>query len=178
LIGLSTGGRVATRLALDFPEDLSELVLVSTKSEPALDILVELRELAEIAKNGKVVDAAEQFYRNHYQRLADAAPDLMVKLKESWRNENGEGFAGVAAAISAMESVTSRIGEIRASTLAIAGELDPACHPYIAWYERVMADCKGTIVPQSGHFVNVEQPKIFNQLVLDFLSHHSEKASG
>ena len=170
LVGLSTGGRVATRLALDYSNDISELVLVSTKSEPAIEILVELQELAEIALKGNVAKAAEIFYINHYQRLADAAPDLMDRLKDSWQNKNGDGFAGVALAISTMESVTSRISEIRLPALAIAGQLDPPCHPYLAWYERSMADCHGFIVPESGHFVNVEQPKIFNQLLLAFLS--------
>ena len=45
-----TGGRISTRFALDFPEDLSDLILVSTKTEPALDIKVELRMQAAIAR--------------------------------------------------------------------------------------------------------------------------------
>jgi pimeloyl-ACP methyl ester carboxylesterase len=69
-----------------------------------------------------------------------------------------------------MESVTTRIGEIRAPTLAIAGALDPSCHPYLAWYERTIPDCQGVIVPGAGHFVNVERPERFNELLLDFLA--------
>jgi 3-oxoadipate enol-lactonase len=170
LVGLSTGGRVATRLALDHPEDISELILVSTKSEPALEIKTELEELANTAISESEASAAQQFYSTHYQALADAAPSLMKKLEKGWRDEPGDGFAGVAIAISAMESVTTRISEIRVPALAIAGELDPPCHPYLAWYERSMADCRGFIVPGAGHFVNVEQPERFNQLLSTFLT--------
>lgn len=169
LVGLSTGGRVATRLALDHPDDISELVLVSAKSEPALDIKTELRELSEIAWNGDVLTAVQTFYDNHYQRLTQAAPELADKLIDSWRVKSGDGFAGVAIAISEMDSVTTRVSEIKVPTLAIAGELDPPCHPFIAWYERQIPNCKGVIVSGAGHFVNVEQPEIFNQILLDFL---------
>jgi pimeloyl-ACP methyl ester carboxylesterase len=170
LVGLSTGGRVATRLALDYPDDLSELVLVSAKSEPALDIKTELQELSEIAWGGDVLTAVHTFYDNHYQRLTNADPKLVDKLIDSWRDKSGDGFAGVAIAISEMESVTARIDEIKVPTLAIAGELDPPCHPFIAWYERQISNCKGVIIPGAGHFVNVEQPEIFNHHLIDFLA--------
>jgi pimeloyl-ACP methyl ester carboxylesterase len=169
LVGLSTGGRVATRVALDYPNDVSKLVLVSTKSEPAVEIKVELDTLSKIALNDSEASAAKLFHLNHYQRLANAAPSLMKTFEEVWFDKPGNGFAGVATAISTMESVTKRIAEIQVPTMAIAGELDPPCHPYLAWYERSMANCQGFIVPESGHFVNVERPELFNQLLSDFL---------
>ena len=169
LVGLSTGGRVATRLALDYPDDLSELVLVSTNSEPALEIKGELTELSKIALAGNVLDAVQKFYSKHYQRLAQVSPELVDKLIKGWRGKNGDGFAGVATAISEMDSVTSRVSKIKVPTLAIAGELDPPCHPYLAWYEREIENCKGFIMPGSGHFMNVEQPESFNLHMLDFL---------
>jgi len=170
VVGLSTGGRVATRLALDYPEDIAELVLVSTKSEPAIEIWHELRELSRIAEEGDVALAIERWYDRHYQELADAAPGLVHTLKDGWRQGSGSGFAGVARAITEMESVTTRISEIRAPTLAVAGELDPPCHPYVAWYERSIPGCQGVIVPAAHHFVNVEQPDRFNDLLLEFLA--------
>jgi len=38
VVGLSMGGRVAMRLALDYPQDVAALALVSAKSEPAREI--------------------------------------------------------------------------------------------------------------------------------------------
>jgi pimeloyl-ACP methyl ester carboxylesterase len=170
LVGLSTGGRVATRLALDYPGDLTGLVLVSTKSEPAREIKAELEDLGKIAERGDVASAVELWYDAHYQRLTNAAPNLAQEMKAGWRDKPADGFIGAARAITEMESVTTRVAEIRAPTLAIAGALDPSCHPYVAWYERTIPHCQGVIVPGSGHFVNVQQPDRFNELLLAFLA--------
>ncbi|MBU1682538.1 alpha/beta hydrolase [Patescibacteria group bacterium] len=170
LVGLSTGGRVSIKLALSYPNDISELVLVSTKSEPALDIRSELKELSDIAFGGDVISAVNQFYSKHYQRLSRAAPELVNKMLASWRNTGGEGFTGVANAITEMESVTSSICQLKMPALAIAGQLDPSCHPFLAWYERTMINCRGIIIPDSGHFVNVEQPTLFNEALISFLN--------
>lgn len=71
LVGLSTGGRIATRLALDYPEGIAALALVSTKSEPAREIQAELQVLGRMVERGEVAAAVEQWYDAHYQRLAE-----------------------------------------------------------------------------------------------------------
>ena len=174
IVGLSMGGRVAMRLALDHPQDVAALALVSAKSEPAREIQADLEALAQRVEQGKVAvaSAVEEWYTERYQRLAICAPDLTLTLKAEWRQKSGSGFIGAARAIIEMESMTTRISEIRAPTLAVAGELDSPCHPFIAWYERSIPDCRGTIVPEAAHFVNVEQPERFNELLLEFLSSH------
>lgn len=174
LVGLSTGGRVSTKLALTYPDDLSELVLVSTKSEPALDIRNELKELSAMALGGDISTAVKQFYNNHYQRFIDVAPELIERMLTTWNNSNGDGFAGVADAITGMDSLTLRIHELKMPTLAIAGQLDPSCQPFLAWYERSIENCRGIIIPGAGHFVNVEQPTLFNEALISFLNDQNQ----
>jgi len=170
VVGLSMGGRVAMRLALDHPQDVVALALVSTKSEPAREIQAELEALAQRVEQGEVESVVEEWYDERYQRLAVYAPDLNRKLKAEWRQKSGSGFIGAARAIIEMESMTTRISEIRASTLAVAGALDSPCHPFVAWYERSIPDCRGVIVPETAHFVNIEQPERFNDLLLMLLA--------
>jgi pimeloyl-ACP methyl ester carboxylesterase len=157
-------------LALDYPDDLAALVLVSTKSEPAREIKAELEDLGVMAEQGDVASAVELWYDTHYQRLTHAAPDLVGEMKAVWRDKPADGFIGAARAITEMESVTTRLSEIRVPTLAVAGALDSSCLPYLAWYERTIPDCQGVIVPRAGHFVNVQQPERFNELLLAFLA--------
>lgn len=170
VVGLSMGGRVAMRLALDHPQDVAALALVSAKSEPAREIQGELDALVQRAEQGEVASVVEKWYDERYQRLAVYAPDLNRKLKAEWRQKSGSGFIGAARAIIEMESMTTRISEIRAPTLAVAGALDSPCHPFVAWYERSIPDCRGVIVPEAAHFVNIEQPERFNDLLLMFLA--------
>jgi 3-oxoadipate enol-lactonase len=171
LVGLSTGGRVATHIAINYPESIAKLVLVSTKSEPAREIINELAELNSIAESGNLPLAVSRWYQGHYKRLEDAAPQLYQALIDEWAGRPASGFVGAARAITEMESVTALIPKIHVPTLAVAGEQDTACQPYLAWYERSIPDCRGVIIPYSGHFVNIEQPQKFNDALLDFLSH-------
>jgi len=175
LVGLSTGGRVSTMLALTYPDDLSELVLVSTKSEPALDIRYELKEQSAVALGGDVSSAVKQFYENHYQRLINAAPIMAEQMLATWNNGMSEGFAGVADAITEMDPLTTRMHELSMPTLAIAGQLDSSCQPFIAWYERSIGNCRGILIPDAGHFVNVEQPMLFNDALISFLNDQKMK---
>lgn len=174
VVGLSMGGRVAMRLALDHPQDVAALVLVSAKSEPAREIRAELEALVQKVEQGQVAPAVEEWYDGHYQRLAEHAPDLTRKMQAECCHSPGNGFVGAAQAIVEMESMTSRVSEIRAPTLAVAGALDSPCHPFVAWYERSIPACWGTIVPEAAHFVNIEQVRRFNNLLLAFLAEQAE----
>ena len=170
VVGLSMGGRVGLRLALDYPQDVTALALVSAKSEPAREIGFELGALAARAEQGEVDTVVAEWYDERYQRLAGYAPELTRDLIEEWRTKPGSGFAGAARAIIEMESMTTRVSEISVPTLAMAGALDSPCLPFVAWYERVIPECRGVIVPEAAHFVNIEQPERFNDLLLTFLA--------
>jgi 3-oxoadipate enol-lactonase len=170
VVGLSMGGRVALRLALDYPQDIAALVLVSAKSEPAREIKTELEALAKRAEQGNLGGAVADWFTAHYQRLFEYAPELTNTLLEEWQKKSANGFAGAARAISEMESMTPRVSEISNHTLSVVGSLDTPCHPFMAWYERSMPDCRGVIVPDAHHFVNIEQSEQFNDLLLSFLS--------
>jgi pimeloyl-ACP methyl ester carboxylesterase len=171
LVGLSMGGRVAMRFTLDYPDEIAALVLVSSKSEPALEAKDDLEALIKMVEQGQIDWAIGEWYkRPSYHRLAAAAPDLVARFKAEWHGKSGDGFIGAARAIIEMEPMSQRLSEINVPTLALAGELDPLCHPYVELYERSIPHCQANIVHASGHFVNVEQPDHFNNVLLAFLN--------
>lgn len=63
-----------------------------------------------------------------------------------------------------------RLGEIRAPTLVVVGDLDV---PYVlagaTMLEEGIAGAQKVVIPGAAHMVPMEQPDMFNRLVLDFL---------
>lgn len=64
----------------------------------------------------------------------------------------------------------TRLGDIRAPTLVIIGELDtPDFHEIASTVARGIPGATKVILPGVGHMANMENAEAFNQLVLDFL---------
>jgi hypothetical protein len=60
--------------------------------------------------------------------------------------------------------------EIRVPTLIIVGEYDiPDCHAHAGAMETGIAGSERVIINKAGHIVPLEQPAVFNELVLRFL---------
>jgi pimeloyl-ACP methyl ester carboxylesterase len=94
-------------------------------------------------------------------RLKTAEMNQTALAKGGWAAEDGPPLGPPAA---------ERLGEIQARTLIIAGALD---HPEIVRAAGVMAaaipDAKQVIIDDAAHLPNMEQPKAFNETVLNFL---------
>ena len=55
-------------------------------------------------------------------------------------------------------------------TLIIAGDEDEPCLDASLWLKRTMPYSGLALLPKTGHCVNLEEPDLFNRLVLDFLT--------
>jgi pimeloyl-ACP methyl ester carboxylesterase len=63
-----------------------------------------------------------------------------------------------------------RLGEIKAPTLAVVGDLDmPDILDIVDSIEKTVTGAKKIIVPGVAHMVNMEKPEEFNAIVLNFL---------
>ena len=82
---------------------------------------------------------------------------------------SGDGFDhAFLAGQGAMEPLPSRLGEVRATTLVIAGALDPA-RPRAEQVAVGIPNARLAIVDGAGHTPHLERPDAFVSLVLDFL---------
>lgn len=169
VVGVSLGGMIAQHLALDYPEKMGKLVLVVTLPRPSEYLTKALSSWSGMAEQDRfrelMLDNLEKMYtedflnKNKWMRLTagkfgkpDSYDRFLIQAKAGLEHNCYE-----------------RLGQIKAPTLVIGGELDVTVG---AEGSRELADripgSRLFMYPQYGHAL-YEEDKGFNQRVLDYL---------
>ena len=162
-VGLSLGGCVGLRLALDAPERLDKLVVACTVSrfgEPAQ--WLERAETVRTEGLEAIVDAV-------LGRWFTPAFDGVPAYREMILSTAPEGYARCCEALARWD-VGAALGEITTPTLVVAGAEDPTAPP--AEMEPLVAAIAGSrfaVIPEAAHMAPVERPAEFNRLLEEFL---------
>ncbi len=173
-VGYSLGGRVALQLALDRPDLVERLVLVSASAGIEDDDDRAARKeadeaLAAALEEGGIDEFIEEWLAQPL--FATLAPE---KAGLEARRENTP--AGLAASLrlmgqGSMEPLWRRLLDLRVPVLVVAGELDEAyCLQAVhlgGWMGEVASLA---LVPAAGHACHLEQPDRFVKLLLAFLA--------
>lgn len=158
LVGHSMGAGVSRMYALMYPQHIAGLV--------SADGLLDIRPFAELAKRATPM--------THARRVAAIEGMFVPQTTEPLRNEIrammlrpshetsvGANAAMLDPAIQSNAVVTAPALTIWAASRNIAG-LDERTR-------ELFPDWEGVVIPHTGHFVMMEQPKKFNALLLAFL---------
>ena len=160
------GGRIGRHLALRYPERLKSLTMVSTN--PGFDTLSadELRRFVTERANRTPV-ASLLGSRAISSALAEVQASVAQLREQSY-------LKMLEASI--LQDRAAPIERIRLPTLIIAGDEDRVLPTALT---RSMAaripGAKLVFMEGVGHFPNLEQPDVFNQVVLDFITAQEEK---
>src|SRR5919201_5117141 len=149
--GLSLGGAVGMRLALDAPERLDRLVLCCTSARFATPDFWE--ERARIVRESGVEAVADVVLERWF---TPEFPDVR-RYREMLVSTPGEGYARCCEAVRDWD-VHGHLGGIRAPTLAIAGADDPSTPP--ADLEAIATEIPGArlvVLERARHLANVER---------------------
>jgi len=170
VVGLSLGGCVAQQMALDDPERIRSLALVNTfarfdPGKPGNAIPLAFRMavlgLVGLPTQARFV-AARLFPKPGQEPLRKMAAERIAA-------NDPATYRRLLFAIRAFD-VTNRLSEIICPTLVIAGDRDTTV-PLRA--KRLLAvsipDARLEIVAGSGHATPIDQPEMFNRLVLNFV---------
>jgi len=179
VVGLSMGGGVAQILALEHPDLVVGLGLVSTSSEfpdETRERFVSRAAVAERDGMAAVVDATvPRWFTPEFTQLH---PDEVARTRRGVLAIDPAAFAAASRA-NAVRDLTARLDEVRCPVLFVGGADDPA-RPQRALdiYRRTLPDLRAEIVEGTSHLVPVEAPDRFNAVLLAFLAeldaHHDE----
>lgn len=173
IVGLSTGGAIGQTMAVEYPQRLARLVVVSTWThcDPWFRRLFEARR-AMYLEAGSALHAMFHplwLYPPDYVNAHDAEID-------EERRKAVAGAPPVEVSIGRIDAIMAfdrrnDLGRIRAPTLIVAADNDyitPAYHAEAL--ARAIPGSKLVIMKGGGHSVSKTRPEEFNRLVLEFLA--------
>jgi 3-oxoadipate enol-lactonase len=168
LCGLSLGGAVGLYLGATAPERLNRLIVAC--SSLSFDPPERWRERAEAVRaDGMTAISRTAVQRWFTTTTQSDEPELVDRFRIRLEATPPEGYAASSEALAAWDFRGS-VAEVLVPTLVVAATEDTATPPDEG---RSIADgvprAHLEVVDDAAHFVNVEQPKRFSQLVLQHL---------
>ncbi len=181
LVGNSMGGFITSEVAIQFPQRVDRLVLVSaagittanvfrapTRTAGRLAAVLAARSAARhrsLASRRVTRHMALTLVARHPSRLkADLAYEGLFK---------GVGKPGFRDALRACleYDFRERLGEIRSPTLIVWGEDDMVLPVQDAReFERLIPGSRSVVMKDTGHVPMVERPTAFNDVLAEFLA--------
>lgn len=161
LAGHSMGGAIAQCLAINHPEMLQGLVLVSTGAR--LKVAPQIFQALE----GDYEKAVDFMLGNSFG--PEASPELLEEVKRLRLRVPRETVRGDYQACDQFDMM-GRIGEISTRTLIICGSADKMTP--LKYCQYLMANIPGSRleeIPGAGHNVMLEKPIEFNNVLEGFL---------
>jgi 3-oxoadipate enol-lactonase len=168
VLGISLGGVIAQRFALDHPQWVRSLVLVSTSSEISEKATQAWRRLADLVESvgfeGRIVDPR----RSVAPAFAERYPERLQMLAEQTRQCDPRAYAAAARAVAAYH-YTEELRQLRHPVLILQGKEDQLTPPGgSVKMARAIPHSRLLFVPEAGHNLPMEQPEAFLFAVLGF----------
>jgi len=175
--GLSMGGNVALNFSISHPDMTKAMVIAATGSGTINRETFESRmeDLAQRLETEGMRSAAE-----HYVRESNRVQLPRKDLKSG--QEFYEGFVSHSAIGSALTvrsimlkrpaifTLEPKLQQLTVPTLIMVGDEDTNCIEPALFMKRNIPRSGLVVFPKAGHAINLEEPALFNQTALDFLT--------
>jgi 3-oxoadipate enol-lactonase len=169
-VGLSMGGMIGQMLGLTQPQMLESLVLCDTSSR----VPPEARPVWEERITTTVTQGMEphvEFTVEHWftAPFRDQRSEVVDRVRAIIGTTDTEGYMGCCRAIQSLD-ITARLAAIELPTLIIVGEEDMGTP--VADSEAIHEQINGSkleIIKSAAHLTNMEQPEVFNRILVGFL---------
>ena len=176
LMGYSMGARLVLLYALEYPEEVTHLVLESGSAGienegERQDRYIADQALAERIRAHDIAWFSETWAKLEIfktQQGLSAKVQQQIQQRRLLNSPHALAFTLVGSGQGSMPYVGHRLGELTMPICYISGELDAK---YTAIGARYFGDAH-RIVPQVGHNVHVEAPEVYQQMLKEFLCTH------
>jgi 3-oxoadipate enol-lactonase len=165
--GLSMGGMEGQWLGANAASRIDKLILSNTSCYfPDKAIWNErIKQLRDKGLAALVDATMERWFMAEFRRKS---PQAIAAMREMFLATDVEGYVGCGLAIRDMDH-RSLLAKIRAPTLVIAGRHDPATTLEAGEFIAEHVPGAKLAVLEAAHIANLEQPKAYNDTVLNFL---------
>ena len=172
--GLSMGGMIAMRFALQHPTMTRALMLFDTAAGTAPGLSGAHREVVEgIVRAQGVVPVMRALYANlpEAQRIRNISelPAGVQRYIDRLEGVSVEGAIGGGRAMADMEPVLERLPELRMPVMVLVGDQDVLRGPSEEMKAK-LPDARFVLIKDSTHGTCLWQPEAFTSATLDFLA--------
>jgi pimeloyl-ACP methyl ester carboxylesterase len=189
VVGNSMGGYIGAEVAIQFPQRVDQLVLVSAAGITSANLAH-----APIMTLGRVASAIATYTAAQDRQLAARPKSRHISLQFVARHPSrlkpdlayegffkGTGKPGFTDALRASldYDFRDRLPEIGVPTLIVWGEKDSIIPVQDAQeFERLIPDSRKIVMQDTGHVSMAERPETFNDLMMEFLAERGKAAAG
>lgn len=168
VLGISMGGLISLGLAIQWPERVSNLILVSTAPEESY---IRSTGGAWVAEGNQLEEKMRSYFAPGFvERNPVLFSTMLQQIRQAINNGKFSKLSEMQRDAIRGARWTERLHEITASTLVVHGEQDKVVELSGA---RVMAHeiktSKLFTLPGVGHLLLAEAPKDLYRIVIDFL---------
>jgi pimeloyl-ACP methyl ester carboxylesterase len=177
VVGLSMGGNLTLKLGLAHPDVCLSLVVAgagfgSTNPE---EFRANSRETADLLERVGMDQFGDTYGRGpsrlrFEQKDPHGFAEMLHQLKEHSTIGSAMTMRNVQGKRKTVYEVADQLPGLNVPTLVIAGDEDELALEPALLMKRKIPNSGLLIVPKTGHTVNLEEPALFNQAVLDFVS--------
>lgn len=178
LVGLSNGGRLALRIALEAPAAVRTLTLADSALDGYRWGEAYAQSWRRMNASGRtdVAAAKRQWLEHELFAPARANPKAAGALAAMVGRYSGWHFHHSDPEIGAQRIVMDELSSIRAPTLILVGERDlPDFHAVARLVAGKLPDASLKVIARVGHLSNLEDAETFNQLLLTHLNQPADR---
>jgi pimeloyl-ACP methyl ester carboxylesterase len=171
ICGLSMGGYVAFEFAHLFPQRVRALILAGTRApaDNEREKQARARQAEQMLTHGMEEIAAASPPQLLAPRTLAEKPSVVAQVREMILRADPKGAAAAQHGMAARRDYSRDLPDTKVPVLIIVGRQDPIRPVADAEFmHRGLSNSRLEIIEDAAHMTNMEQPEVFNRVLLAF----------